>query len=178
MINCPRCKLPQEETPQCQYCGLIFEEFKESSRASKIGRSKRIGLLAVILTVSAALPASFWFYNFRPKSSEKSTPIHSPSRAAPNKDTDDLRKKANELTGFDGLISDLAGGSSKGSIVAMVVFSIIGLGYLTFGKKSRRLLMVVCGIALMGYSYFISGTVFIILIGIGLSILPLILGRS
>ena len=178
MINCPRCKLPQEESPQCQYCGLIFEEFKESSRASKTGRSKRIAWLAVILAVSAVLLASYWSYNFRANLSGNSTTINNSDSGAQRKDTDNLRKKVNELTRFDGLISDLAGGSTKGSIVAMVVFSIIGLGYLTFGKKSQRLLMVVCGIALMGYSYFISGTVYIILIGIGLSILPFILGKN
>ncbi len=60
----------------------------------------------------------------------------------------------------------------------MVIFSIIGLGYLTYGKKSQQLLMVICGIALMGYSYFVDGTVYIILIGIGLSALPFILGRK
>jgi len=179
MINCPRCSLPQDESPQCQYCGLIFEEFREeSSRAPQTGRSKRIALLAVILAVSGALLASYWFSNFRAKSSKKSTTISSSSSVAQSKDTDDLRKKVKELTSFDGIISDLAGGSTKGSIVAMVVFSIIGLGYLTFGKKSQQLLMVVCGIALMGYSYFLSGTVYIILIGIGLSMLPLIFGRN
>ena len=178
MINCPRCNLSQDESPQCQYCGLIFEEFRESSRASQNGRSKRIALLAVILAVSGALLASYWFFNFRAKSSKKSTTISRTSSGAQSKDTDELRKKVKELTSFDGIISDLASGSTRGSIVAMVVFSIIGLGYLTFGKKSRRLLMVVCGIALMGYSYFISGTVYIILIGIGLTILPLILGRG
>jgi len=37
--------------------------------------------------------------------------------------------------------------------------------------------MVIFGIALMGYSYFVNGTVYIILIGVGLSALPFILDR-
>jgi hypothetical protein len=49
---------------------------------------------------------------------------------------------------------------------------------MTYGKKSQKLLMVISGIALMGYSYFLDGTVYIVLIGIGLSALPFILGRK
>ena len=60
----------------------------------------------------------------------------------------------------------------------MIFFSIIGIGYFSYGKKSQQLLLVVCGIALMGYSYFIDGTVYIILIGVVLSALPFILGRK
>jgi hypothetical protein len=60
----------------------------------------------------------------------------------------------------------------------MVIFSIIGLGYFAYGKKSQQLLMLICGIALLGYSYFVNGTGYIILIGIGLSALPLIIGRK
>ena len=60
----------------------------------------------------------------------------------------------------------------------MIIFSIIGLGYFTYGKKSKQLLMLICGIALMGYSYFVDGIVYIILIGVGLIALPFILGRK
>jgi predicted phage tail protein len=60
----------------------------------------------------------------------------------------------------------------------MVIFSIIGLGYFAYGKKSRQLLMLICGIALMVYSYFVNGIVYIVLIGVGLTALPFILGRK
>jgi hypothetical protein len=60
----------------------------------------------------------------------------------------------------------------------MVIFSVIGLGYFSYGKKSRQFLMLICGMALMGYSYFVAGTGYIILIGIGLSVLPFIFGRK
>lgn len=85
---------------------------------------------------------------------------------------------AKELSGDAGVIDRLAGGSTKGSIIAMIVFSIIGIGYFTYGKKSRQILMVICGIALMVYSYFVKGTVHIVLAGAGLSALPFILGRK
>ena len=73
---------------------------------------------------------------------------------------------------------NLRGGSNKGSIIAMIVFSIIGMGYLAYGKKSQQLLMVICGIGLMGYSYFIDGTLYVILIGLVLSALPFVLSKK
>jgi hypothetical protein len=85
---------------------------------------------------------------------------------------------AKELSGDVGIINDLTSGYTKGSIIAMVIFSVIGLGYFAYGKKSQQLFMLICGIALMGYSYFVDGTVYIILIGVGLSALPFIFGRK
>ncbi|MBW2441945.1 MAG: hypothetical protein JRH12_15810 [Deltaproteobacteria bacterium] len=60
----------------------------------------------------------------------------------------------------------------------MVVFSIIGLGYLSYGKKSQQLLMAICGVGLMGFSYFVDGTLAIILIGLALCALPFVLARK
>ncbi|MEJ2729844.1 MAG: hypothetical protein P8185_15300 [Deltaproteobacteria bacterium] len=60
----------------------------------------------------------------------------------------------------------------------MLIFSIIGLGYFAYGKKSQQFLMLICGIALMGYSYFVNSTGYIILIGGALSALPFIIGRK
>lgn len=178
MIKCPRCNLPQEESPQCEYCGLIFKEFIESAQTSKTAHPKRVVLLVIILVVAGASLASYWFISPRHKSNEKSTIVENPSVRAQRTKENDLRKTAKELSGDVGIINDLADGTTKGSIIAMVIFSIIGLGYLTYGKKSQQLLMVICGIALMGYSYFVDGTVYIILIGVGLSALPFILGRK
>lgn len=90
----------------------------------------------------------------------------------------DLHKAVSELSGDVGIVSEFTGGSTKGSIIAMVFFSIVGLGYLMYGKNSQQLLMVVCGIGLMGYSYFIDGTIYIILIGLALSALPFVLARK
>ena len=64
-----------------------------------------------------------------------------------------------------------AGGSAE-------KFSILGR-YAGLGtEKSRQFLMLICGMALMGYSYFVDGIGYIILIGIGLSVLPFIFGRK
>jgi len=85
---------------------------------------------------------------------------------------------AKELSGDVGILKGLTGSYTKGSIIAMIIFSVIGLGYFAYGKKSHQFLMLLCGIALMGYSYFVNGTGYIILIGAGLSALPFIFGRK
>ena len=178
MIKCSRCNLQQEESPQCEYCGLIFKEFMESAQTSKTARPKRTALFVIILVVAGALLASYWFISSRHKSSEKSTIVESSGVSAQRTKENDLLTTAKELSGDLGIINRLADGSTKGSIIAMVIFSVIGIGYFTYGKKSQQLLMVICGITLMGYSYFVDGTVYIILIGLGLSALPFILGRK
>ncbi len=139
---------------------------------------KRTALFVIILVVAGALLASYWFISSRHKSGEKSTIAESSSVSAQRTKENDLRTTAKELSGDLGITNRLTDGSTKGSIIAMVIFSVIGLAYLTYGKKSRQLLMVIGGIALMGYSYFVNGTVYIILIGVGLSALPFILGRK
>ena len=178
MIKCPRCNLQQEASPQCEYCGLIFKEFMESARTSKTAHPKWTSLFVIILVVAGALLASYWFISSQHKSGEKSTVVESSSVSAQGTKENDLRTTAEELSGDAGIINRLVGGSTKGSIIAMVFFSIIGIGYFTYGKKSHQLLMAICGIALMGFSYFVDGTVYIILIGAGLSALPFILGRK
>ena len=32
---CPRCKLPQEGINQCEYCGLVFKNYKEEIPVSQ-----------------------------------------------------------------------------------------------------------------------------------------------
>ena len=178
MIKCPRCNLQQDESPQCEYCGLDFSEHSKSVRTSKAPTAKRIVLIAIILVVSGALFAFYWFTTTQPKPGPKPTIVESSSRAVQDTKDHDLRTTAKELSGDVGIVSGLTGGSAKGSVIAMVVFSIIGMGYLAYGKKSQQLLMVICGIGLLGYSYFVDGTLYIILIGLALSALPFVLSRK
>jgi len=178
MTKCPRCNLEQKESPQCKYCGLVFEEFRESTQASKVVQPKRAVLFAIILVVAGALLASYLLIFYQDKPGEKSTSVERSSDLVQRTNENDLKTTAKELSGDVGILNDLTGGYTKGSIIAMVIFSVIGLGYLTYGKKSQQLLMLICGIALMGYSYLVDGTVYIILIGAGLSALPFIFGRK
>jgi hypothetical protein len=136
-------------------------------------------LIGVILVVSAILLASYWFTANRTgnEPGQNSTIIEGSGSPAQSTKDEDLHTAAKKLTGDLGIVSELTGGSTKGGVIAMVVFSIIGLGYLAYGKKSQQLLMILCGIGLMGYSYFVDGTLYIILIGLALSVLPFVLGR-
>lgn len=53
-----------------------------------------------------------------------------------------------------------------------VIFSSIGLGYFIYGKKQRMTVPLVCGLALMFFTYFIDSTTMISVMGIILSIAP------
>ena len=178
MIKCPRCNLEQDQSPQCEYCGLDFSKHRKSVRTPKASNTKRIGLLAAILVLSGALFAAYWFTTTRPKPDPKPSVVEDSSRPVQSTQDQDLRTAAKELSGDVGIVNELTGGSTKGSIIAMIVFSIIGMGYLAYGKKSQQLLMVICGIGLMGYSYFIDGTLSVILIGLVLSALPFVLSKK
>jgi hypothetical protein len=178
MIKCPRCKLQQEASPQCEYCGLVFKEPAESAQSTDGARSKRNALLVIIMAAAGILLASYWIASSRHESGEKSTIAENSDAGGQHSKENELLTTAKELSGDVGIINRLADGSTKGSIIAMVVFSVIGIGYLSYGKKSQHLSMIVCGIALMGYSYFVDGTVYIVLVGAGLCVLPFILGRN
>ena len=178
MTKCPRCNLEQKDSLKCEYCGLVFETLGDSTPAAKAAQPKRAGLLAVILVVAGVLIAGYLLIFNQDKLGDKPTSVEGSGDFSQRTDENDLRTAARELSGDVGILNDLTGGYSKGSIIAMVIFSIIGLGYFAYGKKSRQFLLLLCGIALMGYSYFVDGTGYIILIGVGLSVLPFIFGRK
>lgn len=178
MITCSRCNLEQDESPQCAYCGLDFSEQSVSVRTPKAPNAKRRVLFAIVLALCVALAASYWLISSPTKPVQKSSIVEGSSGPVQATADQDLRTAAKELSGDVGIVGELTGGSTKGSVIAMVVFSIIGLGYMSYGKKSQQLIMVICGIGLMGYSYFIDGTFYIILIGLALSALPFVLSRK
>lgn len=53
-----------------------------------------------------------------------------------------------------------------------VLFSSIGLGYFLYGRKQRSVVPFLCGIALMGYSYFLDNTLVIVVVGSALTAIP------
>ena len=177
MTKCPRCNLEQEESPQCKYCGLMFEALRDSNPTAK-ARPKRAVLFAIILVVAGAVVAGYLLISYQGNSGKKTAIVKRSSDFAQRNDEKDLGKTAKELSGDVGILNHFTSRYTKGGIIAMIIFSIIGLGYFTYGKKSQQLLILICGIALMGYSYFVDGIVYIILIGVGLIALPFILGRK
>ena len=178
MIKCPRCNLEQDESPLCEYCGLDFTSQAGPARKSGISAAKWVAWLVMILAASGAVIAAYRSYSSGTPPEPKPTIVKDSDSAVANNNDKDLHKAARELSGGVGIVSGITGGSSKGSIIVMVVFSIVGLGYLAYGKKSQQLLMVICGISLMGYAYFIKGTINILLIGLVLSALPFVLARK
>ena len=135
-------------------------------------------MIAIILVVTGALLSAYLLISYQNKPGEKITGVEHSRDLAKKTNENDLRTTAKELSGDLGILDDLTGGYTKTSITAIVIFSIIGLGYFTYGKKSQQFLMLICGIALMVYSYFVNGILYIVLIGVGLSALPFILSRK
>lgn len=83
----------------------------------------------------------------------------------------DIVDEASGLPGGSGFGGMLAGFSMWG-VLASLLFSGVGFFYFKRGKDNGDMLMLGCGIALLGYSYFVSDILYVILIGSALSALP------
>jgi len=57
-------------------------------------------------------------------------------------------------------------------ILWCLLFGSAGLGYFIYGKRQKAAVPLVCGLALMIYPYFVSGTVLLVAIGAALVALP------
>jgi len=53
-----------------------------------------------------------------------------------------------------------------------LLFGSVGLAFFIYGKKQQRLVPLVCGIALMAYPYFVSSTIWLIVVGVVLCAVP------
>jgi len=53
-----------------------------------------------------------------------------------------------------------------------VLFGSIGFGFFLYGRKQRAIVPLVCGLALMVFPYFVSGTLLLIAIGVALMAIP------
>ena len=58
---------------------------------------------------------------------------------------------------------------SIADLIPNFLFSIIGMAAFAYGKKQGRLKTTLISVVLMTYSYFISGTVLLYAVGIGLT---------
>lgn len=73
------------------------------------------------------------------------------------------------------LVDPAMGHAPVYGIVVIIFFSIIGLGYFLYGKKSANYVFLICGIILMIFPYFISNITYLIIVGIVISLIPLII---
>lgn len=53
-----------------------------------------------------------------------------------------------------------------------VLFGSIGTGYFIYGKKQKKNVSLICGLALIGYTYAIESPIEIVLIGMVLMAIP------
>lgn len=58
------------------------------------------------------------------------------------------------------------------SLLWGVLFSSIGLGYFIYGRKQQQLVPLLCGIGLMGFTFFVSNNWLLVAIGVGLMAVP------
>ena len=53
-----------------------------------------------------------------------------------------------------------------------LLFGSIGMGFFIYGRKQRSIVPLVCGVALMTFPYFVTGTVWLIIVGVALMAVP------
>lgn len=53
-----------------------------------------------------------------------------------------------------------------------LLFGSIGLGFFVYGRKQRAIVPLACGIALMVFPYFVSGTAWLVIVGVVLVAIP------
>ena len=53
-----------------------------------------------------------------------------------------------------------------------ILFGAIGLGFFVYGKKQQAIVPLACGLALMVFPYFVSGTWLLIATGAALTAIP------
>ena len=62
--------------------------------------------------------------------------------------------------------------SGQASLILELLFSAAGVGYFVYGKKQRATIPLVCGLLLMIFPYFVSSTILLVILGVGLLALP------
>ena len=69
--------------------------------------------------------------------------------------------------------ADLTAGRIRVAILFWgVLFGSIGLGYFMYGKRQAAVMPMLCGAGLMVFPYFVSSTLWLIVVGAGLTIAP------
>jgi hypothetical protein len=58
------------------------------------------------------------------------------------------------------------------TLVWGMIFGAVGVGYFIYGKKQQALLPLFCGIGLMVFPYFVTGTWWMLLVGGALMAAP------
>ena len=62
--------------------------------------------------------------------------------------------------------------SSEAAILWGLLFGSVGLGFFLYGRRQRKVVPLMCGVALMVYPYFMTSTVWLVLVGAVLVAVP------
>jgi hypothetical protein len=76
-----------------------------------------------------------------------------------------------------GKAGGLLSGFTMGSMIAALFFSLVGLVYLKQGKADANVTRMVCGVCLLGFTFFVTHTLYIMLIGSALTAAPFIIDK-
>ena len=85
--------------------------------------------------------------------------------------TDEVMK--NVLNDPSGMKSIL-GSFSLTWIIVAGFFGILGMAYFIYGKKAVRYIYIICGIVLMVYPYFVTRTLYMVIVGVVVSAVPFV----
>ena len=77
---------------------------------------------------------------------------------------------------IDGLINQLLGSLDPMSLIVRIVAALIGLAYLSYGKK-QNIWYALCGLGLLLYPYFVDTTTQLIAIGLSLLLIPIVMSK-
>ncbi len=92
-------------------------------------------------------------------------------------ETADIGELTRKISGQTPQAGGVLFGFTMWGIIASLVFSGIGFIYFRYGKYKGNGTMMMCGVAMMLYPYFVSDTLYIVLVGAGLIILTEVLNR-
>jgi hypothetical protein len=58
------------------------------------------------------------------------------------------------------------------SLLWGLLFGSIGLGFFLYGRSQKMAVPLVCGLVLMIFPYFVSNTILLVVVGVGLIAIP------
>jgi len=76
-----------------------------------------------------------------------------------------------------GLTGALMGGMSMWGMAASGLFSLVGVIYLRQGRAENDVNRICCGLALLVYPFFVTKTVYIVLVGAALTAAPYLMEK-
>ena len=170
MIKCPRCHIEQEKTDICKFCDFEMSNITVSHSAT-LSHRKTAGIV-VLLFFIAIISGIHYFRN--PKGANH-IPEPSPVPGLLNQMTNSMDMQG--LEGLDTFVKNISsdGGFSTGGIISALIFSLIGMAYFSYGKKTDQYIILFTGVLLMCYPYFIQDVIMLTAVGIELCCMPFVM---